>query len=224
MSACSGGIGSPKATVTRIGKMFRPLEEVAVALEGKNGTPKPIEPDRHHRPPRRARDQLVAALQPQQHAIARKFALGKNAHDLAGLDRLRRPADRFARALGRNRQRPERAEDRVQHAQIVDLRVHDEADLARAGELQHHGIHPREVIRQEEETALRQPLLAVDFDAVNQRRQPLGDGADEVFEKGTWRHGRKMDEGRAGGQPAICAADLRPHCIARGRSLSIAAP
>ncbi len=70
----------------RIGKTLRHLEEITSALERKDRAPELIEPDRHDRRRRGARDQLIAAMEPQQDAGARELALGKDADDLAGLD------------------------------------------------------------------------------------------------------------------------------------------
>jgi hypothetical protein len=61
----------------RIRNAPRPFDEIATALERKDGTPELIHPDRHDRTLRSAGDEFVATLEPQQDAGTREFALGK---------------------------------------------------------------------------------------------------------------------------------------------------
>ena len=167
-----------------IRKPARPFEEILPSFEAEDRAPEIVRPRRDDRAFHGARDEFVAAFQPEQHAAAGEFALGKNADDFTREDRLARRAHgvlRFARA---DRQRADRAKDGVEQAQIVDVVKDDEADRARARELEHDGVDPREVIRQEQKSARRQPVRVMGSDAVDAARDQCADGAKEAFGKG----------------------------------------
>src|SRR5678815_2495090 len=88
----------------RIRNAPRPFDEIATALERKDGTPELIHPDRHDRTLRSAGDEFVATLEPQQDAGTREFALRKDADDLAAPDEFRGFLDRVLRPFRRDRQ------------------------------------------------------------------------------------------------------------------------
>jgi hypothetical protein len=74
----------------RIRQPARHLEKVLTALERKDAPPELIEPDRHDRALRSARDQFVAAFQAKKHAATRQLAFRKDADDFTLADALAR--------------------------------------------------------------------------------------------------------------------------------------
>src|SRR5437899_823982 len=66
-----------------IGDMARYFVEILAPVIRKNRSPQLVKPYRHHRRIRLTRDQFIAALQFQQYAGSRQFALGKNTDDFA---------------------------------------------------------------------------------------------------------------------------------------------
>ena len=173
----------------RIRKPARPFEKILPAFKGKDGAPQTIEPHRHDGCIRRARDEFVAALEPQELARAREFALGENADDLAALDRFARGLHRVLRTLRGDGQRAHRAEDPVQPAQVENFLPHDETNRPRTRDLEHDRVHPSEVIREKQKAALRQAFAMECGDAVNDRREQQSGRADEGFEQAGFRRG-----------------------------------
>ena len=174
----------PKRDGHRIRNAVREFREKLPALEREDRAPEPVHPHRHDGAFRAARDQLIAALQPQQDAAPREFALGENAHDLPALDQLRRLPHRVLRAPRRDGHRAHAAEDPVQHRDLVNILPHDEPDRPRTRELEHDRVDPRQVIRQQQKAPLRQRPHPMRRHTIDEPPDECADGSDEAFGEG----------------------------------------
>ena len=186
-----------------IRNLARPFHEIPPAFKRKDGAPKLIHPHRHHGAFRCARDQFVTALQPQQHARAREFALRENADDFTLAHECRRLFHRVFCALRGDGKRTDGPEDRIEKPLFVDVLEDDEPDRARTRELEHDGIDPGQMIRKKQEAARGQTILEMGGDAVD---QPGKRGTEETKQSllATWscgRHARTLQKSRRTSHP-----------------------
>ena len=160
---------------------LRPFPKEAAAAIREDAVPNLIEPHGDDGALCLPRDDFVAALNAEQRAAFREFSLGENADDLAGLDVLDGGADGVLGARVRDRDRADKGEERTEDAVVVVRLPDDEADGARARELEEDGVNPREVVRQHEEAAFGQPVEPLRGDLVRDLRDRGEDFADEPF-------------------------------------------
>ena len=96
----------------------------------------------------------------------------------------------------RNRQGIHNPKKRVEIAQIENSLINDEPDRPWTSQLQDDGIDPREMIRQQQKTALRQPSHTMRADAIHATGQNLANEAQEAT--GEWSFGDGLGHGREG--------------------------
>jgi hypothetical protein len=82
-----------------------------------------------------------------------------------------------------NRQGADRAKNPVQPPNLVDVGIDDEANLPRAGQLQHHGVHPGQVIREQEKSPRGQLFPAIRVDAIDDAGEQDADPAHEAADE-----------------------------------------
>lgn len=156
--------------------------EEEAALEGKDGTPKAVEPDRDDRGAGAAGDEFEAFFKLEQRAAAAEFAFGKNADDFACGQFFRGEPDSVLGVRFRDRDGFDPAKNEVERGDVVDGAVDQKSHGTRAGELQHNGVHVGEVVGNEEHPAgAREISQALDGDAINEGAQ---EAAKEALQKG----------------------------------------
>ncbi len=199
----------PKSDQHTIGQLPWPFREEPSAFEGKERAPELVHPDGHYLRIGLARDEFVAALQPQQGSGTRELSFGKQANNLSRTDFFRRRANRVLRAPCVNRNAARQVQKRMQDRIPVILIMNDEANRTRAGDLENDGVDPRDVIRQEQKTARRQSVAANRFDPVNETSKREADEVERAFCERGMRHlfmiyirrdahcNRQFDDGRS---------------------------
>ena len=126
----------------RIGNSPRPFREKTLALEGKDGTPELIEPDRHDRSIRLPRDDLVTAPQPQERAGTRQLSFRKKTDDFALANLFRRLPHRIFRPARRDRNAADGAQDRMQETVPVIFLIDNETNRPRTGDQEDDARRP----------------------------------------------------------------------------------
>lgn len=166
-SGLPGGDGSAEDDGDRIGNAARYFPEIFAAMEGEDGAPELIHPDRDDGSAGLASDQLEAALQAEQGAGAGELALRENADDLAGANEVGSCTDGLLCMPGGDGDGFDEPEQPVEGGLAVDRIEDEEADGAGRSDLEDNGVDPGDVIWQEEEARLREGLGSIRADAVN---------------------------------------------------------
>ncbi len=206
-----GGDGGAEFDDDGVAEAPRPFEEEFAAGKGEDAAPELVEPDGDDGTFRAARDEFVAALQPEEDAAARKLALGEDADDFALLDELDGGADGVFGMPAGDGDGADGAEDGVEQRKAVDFIPDDEANGPRAGELQDEGIDVGEVIREEEEAAAREALRMARGDAVDEADEDGGETAEEALGEREWRmggHGAEVRSGERESEIENCAGNI----------------
>lgn len=149
---------------------------------GEDASPGAADVDRDDRMAAVLDDALEAAPELTQHAVSGELPFGEDADHVAFVQGGPRPLDELDDPLpaiaGRDRDHPHQAEEPVQKRRVVDAALHDEADSALVGGGQQQGVHPGDVVGDQERRPLHGEILgAHDADAV---KEPHGDKGDET--------------------------------------------
>ena len=194
----------------RVGNRTRHFPEEPPALEAEDAAPDAVEVHRDDRRVHALHDAFHSAAEGKHLADARDLALGKNAHDFAGADRVARLAQgpqHFARAkLGGNGNRADQFCEGLYERQVVDVFEDQEADGAVGGSDQQQRVHERHVIGHEKRAAgFGDVVAALDADAIDRmRRQPEHEAhqrirqQDDDVDRGAQREDRRDQENARG--------------------------
>ena len=153
-------------------------------------------------------DALEAAAEFAQHAVAGQLPLGEDTDHVAiihgGPGLLHELQQSFFAILRRNRNDPQKPEQAPQQGCVVDAALHDKADPALIGGGQQQGIHPGDMVGNQQCRSLhRQVLSADDAQAVEDAHADKRDEAQQ--EIGQHPEG---DQGKEQGDDADGAESL----------------
>ena len=166
----------------------RPFGEKPLALEGKNGPPELIEPDRHHRSIRLPGDDLVATPQPEEGTGTRQLSFRKKTNDFAIANLFGRQTHRILRPARRNWDATNGAQDRMQETVPVIFLIDNETNRPWAGDQEDERVDPRDVVGQKQKSATRQTLRSEGRDPINQPHDQQPKGTQDTFGGRNWRH------------------------------------
>ncbi len=134
------------------------------------------------------RNQFVTALQPQQRPCAFEAAFGKHANNPALGDFFRCDANSGMRMPRVDRDALQQLQKWIQDRFAIKFLVDDVTNWARAGELQNDCIHPGDVVRQEQKSALRQIVSSECSDPIKATYQRPAEEIERAFSGGHGSH------------------------------------
>jgi hypothetical protein len=76
----------------------------------------------------------------------------------------------------------------MQKAISINAFINDETDRSRAGEQEHYGVYPGDVIWQKEKSAWRKIFAPARGDAIYESRESQAEKAERAFGRGDIRH------------------------------------
>jgi hypothetical protein len=147
-----------------------------------------IEPDRHHRSIRLARDDLVAAPQPEEGPGTCQLSFRKKTNDFAIANLFGRQTHRILRPARRNRDATNGAQNRMQETVPVIFLIDNETNRPWAGDQEDKRVDPRDVVGQKQKSATRQTLRPDGRDPINQPHEQQPKGTQDPFGGRNWRH------------------------------------
>jgi hypothetical protein len=134
------------------------------------------------------RDDLVATPKPEERSAPRKFTFGKEADDFTRANAGRGFAHGILRLARADRNAADRLEERMQKAVSINCFVENETDRPPEGELEHDGVDPGNVIRQEEDAAFRHLFAPNSSDAIKNSPDCSAERAQRPFQASWFRH------------------------------------